>query len=93
VNKFCLFFVGFYLPVVIWFDLEEEIVAGGRPLASLWFFIVLALQPSFHSVGCFIRIGLFTEFLCILHRLVWPWIYIYMDKVFLQTGLKEFSSI
>jgi hypothetical protein len=35
---FCLFFVGFYLPAVIWFDLEKEIVAGGRPSASLWFF-------------------------------------------------------
>jgi hypothetical protein len=70
---FCLFFVGFYLPVVIWFDLEEEIVASGRPSASLWFFVVLALQPLFHSGGCSTRIGLFTEFLCILHRLVRPW--------------------
>jgi hypothetical protein len=65
--------VGSYFPAVIWFDLEEEIVAGGRSSASIWFFIVLALQPLFHSGGCFIRIGLFTEFLCILHRLVWPW--------------------
>jgi hypothetical protein len=58
---------------MLWFDLEEEIVLGGRPSASLWYFIVLALQPSFHCDGCFIRIGLFTEFLCILHRLVRPW--------------------
>jgi hypothetical protein len=63
-----LFFVGSYLPDVIWFNLEEEIVAGGRPSASLWFFVVLALQPSFHRGGCFTRIGLFMEFLCILHR-------------------------
>jgi hypothetical protein len=70
---FCLFFVGFYLPAVIWFNLEEEIVAGGRPSASLWFYVVLAVQPSFHSGGCFTYIGLFTEFLCILHRLVRPW--------------------
>jgi hypothetical protein len=70
---FFLFFVGFYLPTVIWFDLEEEIIAGGRPSASLWFFVVFALQPSFHSSGCFTRIGLFMEFLCILHRLVRPW--------------------
>jgi hypothetical protein len=41
--------------------------------ASLWFFVVPALQLSFHCDGCFTRIGLFTEFLCILHRLVRPW--------------------
>jgi hypothetical protein len=58
---------------MLWFDLEEEIVVGGRPLASLWFFVVPALQPSFHCDGCFTRIGLFTEFFCILHRLVRPW--------------------
>ena len=65
--------MGFYLPAMMWFDLEEKIVVDGRPSASLWFFVVPALQPSFHSGGCFIRIGLFTEFLCILHRLVRPW--------------------
>jgi hypothetical protein len=65
--------VGFYLPDVIWFNLVEEIVAGGRSSASLWLFVVLALQPSFHGGGCFTCIGLFTEFLCILHRLVRPW--------------------
>jgi hypothetical protein len=65
--------VGFYLPAMIWFDLEEEIVAGGRPSASLRFFVVLALQPSFYSGGCFNRIRLFIEFLCILRRLVQPW--------------------
>jgi hypothetical protein len=69
---FCLFFVGFYLPAVIWFNLEEEIAAGGCPSASLWFFVVLAVQQSFHNGGCFTRIGLFMEFLCILHRLVRP---------------------
>jgi hypothetical protein len=70
---FVCFFVGFYLSAMIWFDLEEEIVAGGRPSASLWLFVVLALQPSFHSGGCFNRIRLFIEFICILHRLVRPW--------------------
>ena len=65
--------MGFYLPAMMWFDLEEEIVVDGRPSASLWFFVVLALQPSLHSGGCFTRIGLFTEFLCILHRLMRPW--------------------
>jgi hypothetical protein len=65
--------VGFYLPAMMWFDLEEEIVVGGRPSAPLWFFVVLALQLSFYSDGCFTRIGLFTKFLCILHRLVQPW--------------------
>jgi hypothetical protein len=70
---FYLFFVGFYFPAMMWFDFEEEIVVGGRPLASLWFFVVLALQSSFHSGGCFTCIGLFTEFLCILHHLVQPW--------------------
>ena len=64
--------MGFYLPAMIWFDFEE-IVIGGRPLASLWFSVVPALQPSFYSGGCFIRIRLFTEFLCILHHLVRPW--------------------
>jgi hypothetical protein len=59
--------VDYNLPVILWFDLEEEIVVGGRPSASLWFFVVLALQPSFHCDGCFTRIGLFTEFLCIFH--------------------------
>jgi hypothetical protein len=69
---FYLLFVGFYLPAMMWFDFEEEIVVGGRPSASLWFFVVPALQPSFYSIGCFTHIGLFTEFLCILH-LVRPW--------------------
>jgi hypothetical protein len=65
--------VGYNLPAMLWFDPEEEIIVGGRPSASLWFFIVLALQLSFHCDCCFIRIELFTEFLCILHCLVWPW--------------------
>jgi hypothetical protein len=65
--------VGYYLPAMLWFDLEEEIVVGGRPLASLWFFVVPILQPSFHCDGCFTHIELFTEFLCILHHLVRPW--------------------
>jgi hypothetical protein len=54
-----------------WFDLEVEIVLW--VLAFIWFFAVLALQLSFYSDGCFTRIELFTEFLCNLHRLVWPW--------------------
>jgi hypothetical protein len=39
------------------FDFEEEIVVGGRPSVSLWFSVVLALQPSFYSGGCFTRMG------------------------------------
>jgi hypothetical protein len=70
---FYLPFVVFYLFAMMWFDFEEEIVVGGRPSASLWFSVVPALQPSFYNGGCFTRIGLFTEFLCILHRLVRPW--------------------
>jgi hypothetical protein len=58
---------------MMWFDFEEEIVVGGRPAASLWFYVVPTLQPSFDRGGCFTRIGLFTEFVCILHRLVRPW--------------------
>jgi hypothetical protein len=34
---FVLLFVGFYLPAKMWFDLEEEIVVGGRPSAPFWF--------------------------------------------------------
>jgi hypothetical protein len=67
---FYLCFVGYYLPTMLWFDLEEEIVVGGCPLASLWFFVVPTLLPSFHCDGCFTHIGLFMEFLCILHHLV-----------------------
>jgi hypothetical protein len=33
---FYLCFVGYYLPAMLWFDLEEEIVVGGRPSTSLW---------------------------------------------------------
>jgi hypothetical protein len=57
---FVLLFVGFYLLTMMWFDLEEEIVVGGRPSAPLWFPVVLALQLSFYSSGCFICIELFT---------------------------------
>jgi hypothetical protein len=57
---FVLLFVGFYLPAMMWFDLEEEIVGGGRPSAFLWFSVVLALQLSFYNDGCITRIGLFT---------------------------------
>jgi hypothetical protein len=84
-SLYCLFFVfllfKFYvavcfvfcgLPAMKWFDLEEEIDVGGRPLAPLWFSVVLALQLLFYSGGCFTRIGLFTEFLCNLHSLVPP---------------------
>jgi hypothetical protein len=70
---FYLCFVGYYLPAMLWFDLEEEIVVGGRPSTSLGFFVVPALQPSFYCDGCFTCIGLFKEFLCILHRLMQPW--------------------
>jgi hypothetical protein len=40
---FYLYFVGYNLPAMLWFDLEEEIVVDSRPSASLWFFVVLAL--------------------------------------------------
>ena len=63
---FVLFFVGFYLLALMWFDFEEEI-------DSIWFFAVPALQLSFYSDSCFTRIGLFTEFLCNLHRFVRLW--------------------
>jgi hypothetical protein len=69
---FYLPFVGFYLPAMMWFDFAKEIVVGGHPSASLWFFVVPALQPSFYSGGGFTHIGFFTEFLCILHFLVRP---------------------
>jgi hypothetical protein len=65
--------VGFYLLAMMWFDLEEEIDVGGRPSTSLWFSVVFALQLSFYNSNCFICIRFFTEFLCILHRLVRPW--------------------
>jgi hypothetical protein len=38
-----------------------------------WFFAVPDLQLSLYSGGCLTRIELFTEFLCNLHHLVWPW--------------------
>ena len=63
---FVLFFVGFCLPVLMWFDFEEEI-------DSILFFAVPALQLSFYSDSCFTRIRLFTEFLCNLHCLVRHW--------------------
>ena len=44
---FVLFFVGLYVPPMMWIDLEEEIVDGGRPLALLWFSVVPTLQLSF----------------------------------------------
>jgi hypothetical protein len=59
------------VPSMSWFDLEVEIVLW--VLASFWFFAVPALQLSFYSDGCFTRIGLFTESLYNLHRLVRPW--------------------
>jgi hypothetical protein len=72
ISVFILFFVGFNLPAMMWSDLEEEIDDGGRPLAPIWFFVVLALQLLLCNDGCFTRIGLFTEFLCNLHCLVQP---------------------
>jgi hypothetical protein len=69
--SFILLSVLLYLPAMTWFDLEVEIVLW--VLASIWFFAVPALQLSFYSDSCFIRIELFTEFLCNLHRLVRPW--------------------
>jgi hypothetical protein len=41
------FFVGFYLPAMIWSDLEEEIVDGGCSSALLWFSVVLACNNHF----------------------------------------------
>jgi hypothetical protein len=70
---FCFVFWGFNLPAMMWSNLEDEIVDGGRPLAPIWFFVVLALQLSLCSDGCFTRIRLFTEFPCNLYCLVQPW--------------------
>jgi hypothetical protein len=69
VFSFILLSVLHHLPAITWFDFEVEMWV----LAFIWFFAVLALQLSFFSDGCFIRIGLFTEFLCNLYRLVRPW--------------------
>jgi hypothetical protein len=69
--SFILLFVLFYLLAMTWFDLEVEIVLW--VLAFIWFFAVHAPQLSFFSDGCFTHIGLFTEFLCNLHRLLRPW--------------------
>ena len=69
---FVLFFVGFNLPAMMWFNLEEEIDVGGCPLAPLWFSVVLALQLSFCSDSCFTCIRLFTEFLWIYIALCGP---------------------
>jgi hypothetical protein len=69
--SFILLSVLHYLLAMTWFDLEVEIVLWD--LASIWFFAVPTLQLSFYSDSCFTRIELFTEFLCNLHCLVWPW--------------------
>jgi hypothetical protein len=54
----------------MWFDCEDEINVGGRPSTLLGFFVVLSSQVSFYSGSCFTLVGLFMDFLCILHRLV-----------------------
>jgi hypothetical protein len=64
---FMLFCMGYSLHMVLGLIFVVE------TSATLWFFAVLALQLSFHSGSCFTRIGLFTESLCNLHRLVRPW--------------------
>jgi hypothetical protein len=64
---FLLFCLGFSLHMVLWLIFEAE------TLAPLWLFAIPDLQLSLYSGGCFTCIGLFTEFLCILHRLVRPW--------------------
>ena len=69
--SFILLSVLLYLHAMTWFDLEVEIVLW--VLASIWFFAVPTLQLSFYSDSCFIRNGLFTEFLCNLYHLVRPW--------------------
>jgi hypothetical protein len=67
---FVLHFVGFYLSAMMWFDLEEEINVGGPPsTVPLWFSAVSALRQLFNGGCCFTHNGLFTEFLCYLHRL------------------------
>jgi hypothetical protein len=71
VFSFILLSVMLYLPAMTWFDLEVEIVLW--VLASFWFFAVPTLQLSFYSDGCFTCIGLFSEFLCNLYRLVRLW--------------------
>jgi hypothetical protein len=64
---FLLFCLGFGLHMVLWLIFEAE------TLVPIWFFAVPDLQLSLFSGGCFTCIGLFTEFLCILYRLVRPW--------------------
>ena len=73
---FLLFYVGF---ISLLFCLGYSVhlmlglIFGVETAAPLWFYAVLILQLSFHSGSCFTRIGLFTEFLCNLYRLVRPW--------------------
>jgi hypothetical protein len=51
---------------MMWFDLEKEIDAGGRPsMAPIWFFTMTSLQQPFNHGCSFYRNGLFTKFLCI----------------------------
>jgi hypothetical protein len=72
---FLLFFVGFIFLFCLGYSLHLVLglIFVVETSAPLWFFAVPILQLSFHSGSCFTRIGFFTEFLCNLHRLVWPW--------------------
>lgn len=63
---FFLFFVGYYLSAMMWFDLEEEsFVDGSRPsTAPIRLSAVLFMQQSLNG-GCrYYRLGLFIEFFC-----------------------------
>ena len=61
-------------------------------LAFIWFFAVPALQLSFYSGDCFTRIGLFTEFICNLHRLVRPWNRLGLFMVLFELLVITFAS-
>jgi hypothetical protein len=60
-----LLFVTFYFSLLLCYLLWV--------LVSIWFLAVPALQLSLYSNGCFTRIGLFIEFLCVLNHLKQPW--------------------
>jgi hypothetical protein len=70
---FFLLFMGFYLPAMMWSNLVEEIVIGGRPsTAPIWFSALPSLQQPFNHDCCIYRKELFTEFLCICTALCGP---------------------
>jgi hypothetical protein len=71
---FDLLFVGFYLPAMMWFDLDEEIDVGGLPsMVPFWFSTMPAVRQLFNSGCCFASNGLLMDSLCYLHCLALPW--------------------